>query len=308
MADGCGRCYAIVSPVRNEERFLRKTLESVVAQRETPVTWVIVDDGSTDSTAAIAREYAASFQFIRLVSNTRGADPMPADRLLWAAEVVAFNTGLREIDLDSVDYIVKLDGDLAFGPEYFAALMDEFESDPSLGMAGGYCYQVVGGKRRMEWNPESHVRGPTKMYRKACFEAIGGIPCVYAWDALDEIKAQMAGWRTRSFALPVDHLKPTGTVGGLVRARERQGIGAYLLGYHPAFVMARSLRLAMAPPRILGGLAFLVGFVGAMAGRQPRIANAETIAYLRGQQMARLRSVWNGVELRSLLGKGRSRA
>lgn len=306
MADG-GRRYAIVSPVRNEERYVRQTLESVVAQRETPVAWVIVDDGSTDDTAAIVREYASRSDFIRLVSNACEDNPKPADRLLWAAEVVAFNTGLREIDLGGVDYIVKLDGDLAFGPEYFSSLMDEFEADPSLGMAGGYCYQVAGGKRRMEWNPESHVRGPTKMYRTECFEQIGGIPCVYAWDALDEIKAQMAGWRTRSFALPVDHLKPTGTVGGLMRARVRQGIGAYLLGYHPAFVLARSARLAMAPPRVLGGLAFVAGFVQAVAERPARIADVATIAYLRDQQMARLRNIWNGVEMRSLLGKGRSR-
>ncbi len=299
------RRYAIVSPVRNEARFIRRTLESVTGQTEPPARWVIVDDGSTDETAAIIAEFAADADYIRLLPHVGDDAEKPTDRLLWAAEAVAFNAGLREVDLESVEYIVKLDGDLAFGPDYFATLMDEFEKDPSLGMAGGYCYQVDDGVRRKEWNPESHVRGPTKMYRTECFRDIGGIPTVYAWDALDEIKAQMAGWRTRSFPLVVEHLKPTGTVGGLARARVRQGIGAYLLGYHPVFLFARSARLALAPPRVLGGAAFLAGYVQASFRRPERIADAETIAYLRGQQLQRLRGLRSGGEVASLLGRDR---
>jgi hypothetical protein len=170
-------------------------------------------------------------------------------------------------------------------------------------MAGGYCYQVENGTRRLEWNPASHVRGPTKMYRVACFRDIGGIEPVYAWDALDEIKAQMAGWRTGSFDLVVDHLKPTGTVGGLLGARERMGTGAYLLGYHPLFLLARAARLALARPYVLGGFAFLVGYVKAAIARPPRIADEQTVAYLRSQQMQRLRNLGRTGEVRSLLGK-----
>jgi len=299
------RRYAIVSPVRNEARFIRRTLESVTGQSERPARWVIVDDGSTDETVAIIGEFTASADYIRLLPHAGDDAEKPADRLLWAAEAVAFNAGLREVDLETVQYIVKLDGDLAFGPDYFATLMDEFEKDPSLGMAGGYCYQVDDGVRRKEWNPESHVRGPTKMYRTECFRDVGGIPTVYAWDALDEIKAQMAGWRTRSFPLVVEHLKPTGTVGGLVRARVRQGIGAYLLGYHPLFLLARGARLALARPRVIGGAAFLAGYVQASFQRPERIVDADTVAYLRRQQLRRLRGLRSGGEVTSLLGRDR---
>lgn len=303
MTRGACRRYAIISPVRNEAQLIRRTLESVVGQTEPPLTWVVVDDGSTDETASIVREFAEHTDFIHLVSLGDNDEGDPDDRLIWAAEAIAFNMGLRHVDLEGIDFIVKLDGDLAFGPDYFSSLMDEFEADPILGIAGGYCYQVHNGRRIREWNPESHVRGPTKMYRTACFRQIGGIEPVYAWDALDELKAQMAGWRTRSFDLVVDHLKATGTVGGLLRARVRMGKGAYLLGYHPLFLLARSARLSLARPYVLGGFAFLAGYARASIDKPSRIADRETVAYLQRQQMQRLRKLGDMAEIKSLLGR-----
>lgn len=304
MTGGSHRRYAIVSPVRNEARLIRRTLESVTMQSEPPARWIIVDDGSTDDTPAIVREYAEKHAFIHLLVVADNDAGDSSDRLLWAAEAIAFNVGLKEIDLDEVDFVVKLDGDLAFSSDYFATLLDEFDEDQSLGIAGGYCYQVHGDKRSLEWNPKSHVRGPTKMYRVECFRAIGGIEPVYAWDALDEIKAQMAGWRTGSFDLVVDHLKPTGSAGGLLRAGVRMGKGAYLLGYHPLFVLARGSRLALGRPYVIGGIAFVLGWVAGALQRLPRIVDGPTMEYLRRQQIGRLKGLGDMVEVRSLLGRG----
>jgi glycosyltransferase involved in cell wall biosynthesis len=304
LTGGSSRRYAIVSPIRNEARFIRRTLESVVSQTERPGEWVIVDDGSTDETPDIVREFAEKYDFITVRSaddNDRGD---PQDRLLWAAEALAFNVGLRLIDLNDYDFVVKLDGDLAFDANYFSALLDEFEADPGLGIAGGYCYQVEGGRRQIEWNPKTHVRGPTKMYRRACFEDIGGIEPVYAWDALDEIKAQMAGWHTRSFDLVVEHLKATGSVGGLLKAGVRMGWGSYLLGYHPLFVLARGARLALGRPRVVGGIAFVFGWLKGVWRRPPRVVDDATMKFLRAQQMRRLRGLKDMGEIKSLLGGG----
>lgn len=306
MSAPLGRRYAIVSPVRNEARFIGETLESVTNQTEPPVAWIIVDDGSTNTTADLVERCRARAGFIRLLrveDNNHGA---PVDRLKWAAEARAFNRGLREVDLNSVDYIVKLDGDLRFGPEYFAQLMDEFERGDGLGIAGSHCFEIRNGRRLLEWVPDSHVRGATKMYRVDCFADIGGIEPVYGWDTLDEIKAQMVGWRTRSFHLGLDHLKPTGSVGGLMRGQARMGMGAYLLGYHPLFILARSARMSLSRPYVLSGFAFLGGYLGAAVRRTPRVADAETVRYLRAQQMERLRNVGDLREIRSMFGRGES--
>jgi poly-beta-1,6-N-acetyl-D-glucosamine synthase len=303
MCSSRKRRYAIISPVRNESERIVRTLESVVNQSEPPVSWVIVDDGSTDDTASAVREFAERVEYIHLLSLDNNNEGTDADRLMWAAEARAFNVGLREVDLETLDYVVKLDGDLAFDRDYFAGLLDEFERDSSLGIAGGHCYQVRNDNRELEWVPESHVRGATKMYRTACFLEIGGVEPVYGWDTLDELKAQMAGWRTRSFHPGVDHLKPTGSVGGMLRGRVRGGRGAYMLGYHPLFMPARCVRLAMAPPYVMGGLAFLMGYLIAQFDGSPRVADKATIDYLRHQQMQRLRGLVNMAEIRSVVGK-----
>ena len=48
-----GHACLVVSPCRNEADYMRRTLDSMVAQTERPMLWVVVDDGSTDATPAI---------------------------------------------------------------------------------------------------------------------------------------------------------------------------------------------------------------------------------------------------------------
>lgn len=58
------RRYLLLSPCRNEADYMRRTLDSVVAQTQKPTLWVIVDDGSSDETPAILAEYAAKHDWI----------------------------------------------------------------------------------------------------------------------------------------------------------------------------------------------------------------------------------------------------
>ena len=54
--------YVLISPCRNEEEFMRQTLESVIGQSLRPAKWIIVDDGSTDKTPGILAEYASRYE------------------------------------------------------------------------------------------------------------------------------------------------------------------------------------------------------------------------------------------------------
>jgi biofilm PGA synthesis N-glycosyltransferase PgaC len=47
--------YALITPARNEARFIRQTIDSVAAQTIRPIKWVIVSDGSTDGTDDIVQ-------------------------------------------------------------------------------------------------------------------------------------------------------------------------------------------------------------------------------------------------------------
>jgi glycosyltransferase involved in cell wall biosynthesis len=153
MPEVATRRYAIVSPLWNEARHVRRTLDSVTGQTEPPVAWVAVDHGSTDETASIVTEYANRFPYISLVSLSADEFAGSVDRLKQGAAPRAFNAGLSRLDLGSIDYVVKLDGDLEFGADYFSGLMDEFERDPLLGIAGGRCYVMHNGRREWEWVP-----------------------------------------------------------------------------------------------------------------------------------------------------------
>src|ERR1700745_4334835 len=100
--------YVLVTAARNEESFIEKTIESVIHQTVLPVKWVIVDDGSTDSTAQIVTRYLAQHPWMELVQA-----PQRRDRS-FAAKVGAFNAGYEKVRDLQYEIIGNLDGDISF--------------------------------------------------------------------------------------------------------------------------------------------------------------------------------------------------
>ena len=64
------RRYLLVSPCRDEAQYLRRTLDSVASQSVPPALWVVVDDGSTDESAAILEEYSRQLPYLRVVRRS----------------------------------------------------------------------------------------------------------------------------------------------------------------------------------------------------------------------------------------------
>lgn len=284
----------IVTPVRDEERHLALTIESVVAQTARPAEWVIVNDGSSDGTAKIADQAAATYEWIQVVHRAdRGF------RKAGEGVVAAFSDGLSKLRIKQWEYLVKLDGDLSFDPDYFASCLSYFAKHPRLGIAGGtVCKQQLSGGFLPEFphDPAFHVRGATKIYRRPCWDDIGGLVAAAGWDTLDEVKANMLGWRT--LTLPnvrlVQH-RPTGGAAGTWRNYFKNGQGSYLLGYHPAFMGAKCIRRCFHRPFLVVGLALFAGFASGYLKRLSRVGEANVIRYLRRQQLRRLcfrSSIW----------------
>ncbi len=88
--------YVLVTPARNEEAFIEKTIETVIRQTVLPAKWVIVNDGSTDATGSIVGKYAASHNWVELVNL-----PVRNDRN-FAAKVYAFNAGQERLKERSI--------------------------------------------------------------------------------------------------------------------------------------------------------------------------------------------------------------
>jgi len=276
--------YVVITPVRDEERFLEDTIHSMCGQTVQPAEWIIVDDGSSDQTGAIADRYAAQFPWLRVIHR-----PNRGFRKSGGGVVEAFYDGYRALQCSDWDFIVKLDGDLSFESDYFEKCFQYFQKNAQLGIGGGVIDHNIGGTMTPENNPRFHVRGATKIYKRDCWEAIGGLWPAAGWDTIDEVKANMLGWTTHAFpSLHLTHHRFTGTEEGLLRDRIKHGVACYVSGYHPLFVAASCVSRLTQKPRVRGSLGILYGFVKAHFTRPPRVSDRAYLAYIRGQQLRRL--------------------
>jgi poly-beta-1,6-N-acetyl-D-glucosamine synthase len=276
--------YVIITPVRDEEKYLEGTIESVCKQTVRPCEWIIVDDGSSDRTGEIADHYAARHPWIHVLHReNRGF------RKSGGGVMEAFYDGYSTLQCKDWDFLVKLDGDLTFATDYFEKCFGYFGGNPALGIGGGEIRHEIDGVMKTEENPRFHVRGATKIYRRACWEAIGGLWRASGWDTIDEVMANMKGWKTYAFAdLGLFHHRLTGSEEGLFRDRIKHGVACYVSGYHPLFVAASCLRRLTQKPRIMGSIAVMYGFLKSYMTRPPRLKDRSYFAYIRGQQLRRL--------------------
>jgi poly-beta-1,6-N-acetyl-D-glucosamine synthase len=288
--------YVIVSPVRDEEEFLSVTIASVCAQRHRPSVWVLVNDGSSDRTAQLINEAAARHPWIRSVHRAnRGI------RQAGTGVVDAFYAGYRQLTRTDHDYIVKLDGDLSFGPMYFEQCLSRMAANPSLGIVGGTCCVLDAGSLVPEFprDPGFHVRGPTKIYRRTCFEQIKGLVAAPGWDTIDQMSANMLGWKTGTFRdILLRHHRPTGAAYGAWKDSAKCGLANYVAGYHPAFMVCKCLLRMLRRPfggGVQDGLGHLAGFAKGYVLRVPRSADERLVSYVRNEQWRALtfrRSLW----------------
>jgi len=279
-----GTKYVIITPARDEAGYIEKTIASVAGQTLRPSEWIIVNDGSSDGTGKIAEQHAAQFQWITVIHRSNRGFRQPGGGV-----VEAFYEGYQALRRDDWDFIVKLDADLSFSSDYFEKCFERFSREPRLGVGGGEIHHNIGGRLKIEATPRFHVRGATKIYRRACWEAIGGLLAAPGWDTIDEVKANMLGWRSYSFKdLHLHHYRVTGSAEGHVRDCVKHGVVCHVSGYHPAFVAASCLYRLIRKPYVIGSLATVYGYIQAYVSRRPRVNDKDLIQYLRRQQLRRL--------------------
>jgi len=264
--------YVIISPAKDEEAYLEKTIKSIVAQTVQPVRWVIVDDASRDRTAEIAGSYASQYPWISVARIQRDPARNPGP-----AVVVAFNAGLKTLDGVAYDFLVKLDVDLILPPDYFEELLARFEKDDKLGIASGVYLEFWDGKWVAVAMPPYHAAGASKMMRRECFEQIDGYCPEIGWDTVDEIRARARGWDTRHFTdLTFQHLRQEGRGTGFLRNSKKLGVAYYLMGGGIFFLLFKiPYRMLAGKPVILGGLTVLWGYLSCIFSGRKRLVNRE---------------------------------
>jgi glycosyltransferase involved in cell wall biosynthesis len=285
--------YAIITPARNEGAHLLNTINAVVSQTVRPRKWIIVDDGSTDNTGRIIDDAAQQHSWIKAVHR-----PDRGYRKAGSGLVETFYEGFALIREEPWDFVCNLDGDISFEPSYFEQCLKRFSSDPKLGIGGGtVCIAVKGGLvEESKGDPKFHVRGAAKIYRRGCWDAIGGLVRAPGWDTVDECKANMLGWTTYTFSdIRLVHHRPTGNAYGAWKTSFKYGRAGYLTGYHPLFMLGKCLKRLRNRPYCLVSVGLLAGFLGGYFARLPRSSDPDLIRYIRKQQIRRILnqdSIW----------------
>jgi biofilm PGA synthesis N-glycosyltransferase PgaC len=279
--------YVLITAARNEEGFIEKTIRSVIAQTILPKKWVIVSDGSTDRTDEIIQSYAKGrgwIEFFRM--------PERKDRN-FAGKAQAFNAGCERVKDLSYDVIGNLDADISFCEDFFEYLLGKFDRMPELGVAGTDYLEGDFHSFKDSYINVHHVNGQCQLFRRECFEVIGGYPPIKGggidWVAVTT--ARMKGWKTHSFEeRTFTHYRKMGTASSnIFKAKFHYGKKDYFLGGHPLWEICRGTFQMTKKPYIFGGLFILLGYFWAWTTHVERPVSEKLMEFYRQEQMERLK-------------------
>jgi poly-beta-1,6-N-acetyl-D-glucosamine synthase len=284
--------YVLITPARDEARFIEQTIRSVMAQTHRPLKWIIVSDGSTDGTDEIVGKYLADHPWMELVRLAERRDRH------FAGKAGAFNVGYAKVAGLDYDVIGNLDADVSFDEDYFAFLMGKFAEHPRLGV-GGTPFREGTFQYDYRFTSIEHVSGQCQMFRRECFQQIGGyVPRkIGGIDLVAVVTARMKGWQTRTFTDKVYHHHRV-----MSTATQRRwmvpfkgGRTDYVLGCHPMWEVFRCMYQTTRPPVVIGGGLRLAGFIWAAITSEKQVP-PEFIHFRRKEQMRRL---WKFLGIRS---------
>lgn len=277
--------YAVVTPARNEQDNLPRLAAALAAQDLAPVAWIVVDDGSTDATPELIAEFAVDHPWARALAKPPETDGHVARGRREGRDLEAFKFGVAALDVP-FDVVVKVDADVSFEPDYFAALIGRFEASAQLGIASGTCYEFEDGAWVRRTKSDTTVWGASRAYRSDCVSDLMSLEPRMGWDGLDEVKVQLRGFETATFVdLPFRHHRPEGgrELSSLHQG-EALGRASWYMGYRPSYLALRALYRSLRQP---AALAMLYGYGAAAVRRERRCPDGDVIAALRDRQRLR---------------------
>jgi len=278
--------FYVVIPAHNEEIYIRDCLISLAEQSLPPKKIIVVNDHSSDQTPTIVDELKTLYPCIDMVHHQSSEKHLPGEKI-----ITAFYKGFEQLD-EAYDVVCKFDADLIFPKNYLETLAKHYKKDPKLGLIAGHCYI----EKNKQWILENltsndHIRGPLKAYRKACFEAIGGLKKSMGWDTIDELVALYNGWSFRTDdTLHVKHMKPTGSTYNK-SAKHYQGIALYKMrnGFVLAFLSALKLAYKKGSIRLFWD--YLMGYLKAWREKMPFIVSTDEGAFIRAYRWKKIRTL-----------------
>lgn len=281
--------YILITSAYNEEKYIRKTIESVLQQKLLPLQWIIVNDDSIDGTEKIIQEYLEIAPFISYI-HFKNPTKFSSNLGKVSKRVVAcVNEAIRHIK-HTYDYIGILDADISFKDELFAKLLQNFSDNKYLGLGGGYIYNVSGNKKWSYFTKPELVGGPLQLFRKECWEQIGGFYPGGHHDYYAVASCKMCGWEVRSYSeLEILHLKNASVSGkSQIKAKFHLGQMDYVCGESFLYSLVRAITLVKSKPVLLGSIVRIAGYLHSAIRRIPKQVPEVLKSYLKHEQLKKI--------------------
>jgi len=285
--------YVLITPAHNEEAFIEKTIQSMLRQTVLPTKWVIVNDGSIDTTASIVGRYLSEYGWMEMVEM-----PKHGDRS-FAAKVHCFNAGYERVKSLEYEVIGNLDADISFDEDHFEFLLSKFKEDSNLGVAGTIFKEEGYSSETDSFEGHNHVAGGCQLFRRRCFEEISGyIPNKAGGiDWIAVTTARMMGWKTRSFReKSFFHHRHLGMAERSVFAASfSYGEKDYYFGGHPVWELFRVAYRMTKRPYLIGSIVLGLGYFWAFLRQMERPVSDELMRFHRREQMLKLKIILKSI-------------
>jgi len=298
MEDNQRLDYVLITPARNEEAFIEKTILSVISQTTLPKKWIIVSDGSTDRTDSIVSKYAVQYSFMQLVRVDS------EHHRNFSAKIHAFNAGYANLKSVQYDLIGNLDADVSFEPSYYETMLEKFRDNSGLGLAGGEIYEFYDGKGHAYNSSAWHISGAIQLFRRKAFEDIGGYLAIEKGceDAIAGIMIPMYGWQVKKYPEnKVIHYRRQGSANGVLYTRFHYGRLEHSLGYLSLYEALKFINRLTEKPYLIGSIIRLSGYISAAIKDEQHIIPPEVKQYVRKEHIRRIKQIIN--ELLTILPK-----
>ena len=230
----------------------------------------------------ILKKYSNEFSWIKYINIKSKQEHVPGEKVIRT-----FYKGLEKLD-SNYDVICKFDSDIILPENYLESIINIFNGDSKVGIAGGNLYI----KKKNNWvyekiSSKNHVRGPIKSYRKKCFEDIQGLRKSIGWDTVDVLIAQYHGWKIKADkSLIVKHLKPTGA-NYTYNSKFLQGEALYKMRFGIILSIISVLKTSINTGRFLIIFFAKIGYINALFKRKEKIVTKEQGKFIRKHRWKR---------------------
>ncbi|AFK22088.1 putative glycosyl transferase family 2 protein [Pyrococcus sp. ST04] len=275
--------YILVTPAKNEEKTLPLLAKSVINQSIKPSLWVIVNDNSVDKTEKIIRDLSKKHSWIigyELKDGVFDYDPTYRYSIVVREGFRVVRKIAHEMGIP-YGFIGLVDADFILERKFFEKILKEFKNDPQLGIASGGVY-ILTEKKKLVWertNPQ-FARGSPRVFRRECFNDIGGYKQFYAPDVFSNYMARIKGWKVKQIVNAIAvQMRPTQERYGYYKSSIKRGYVNYYLGTPVLSVFAWIMYMAIIDSPIKAS-GFLKGYLEKLEKKERRVDNKWIVEFV----------------------------